>query len=150
MDTNKSLADANKNSTEDKDNPQVNANEQPQQPAQDQQKQTPESTTKETTVQQHQPPTMQAEVKDEHKQKTEPNNNGHGIKFNNPFSRLKLLKIANLRSKLGYIFFEYKRVLSLARKPTRREYRELAIMVIVGTFIIGGIGFLVQMLIQFI
>ncbi len=80
-----------------------------------------------------------------------------------PFQRkqrkLRLYKVKNLfkklhpvtvKSKLHYYWFEYSRVLHLARKPTRSEYKELAIMVTLGTIIIGAIGFVVQLIIQYI
>ena len=66
------------------------------------------------------------------------------------FSKLKRAHPGALKAKINHYIFEYKRVLSLARKPTKSEYKELAIMVAVGTTIIGVIGFLIQMAIQFI
>ncbi len=64
--------------------------------------------------------------------------------------KLKSIRASAIKAKLNHYIFEYKRVLSLARKPTKSEYKELAIMVAVGTGIIGGIGFVVQLIIQFI
>ncbi|MCL5009845.1 MAG: protein translocase SEC61 complex subunit gamma [Candidatus Parvarchaeota archaeon] len=65
-------------------------------------------------------------------------------------SKVKLLHPLNIKRKVSHYIVEYSRVLHLARKPTKTEYKELAIMVIVGTSIIGVIGFIVQMIIQFI
>ncbi len=62
---------------------------------------------------------------------------------------LKKLHPIHIKAKLSHYRFEYGRVLHLTRKPTRDEYKELAIMVVVGTFIIGAIGFVVQMIIQY-
>jgi protein translocase SEC61 complex gamma subunit len=56
----------------------------------------------------------------------------------------------HVKEKIAHYWTEYSRVLRLSRKPTRTEYRELAIMVIVGTAIIGAIGFVVQIIMQFI
>ena len=56
----------------------------------------------------------------------------------------------HLKEKIAHYWTEYSRVLRLSRKPTRVEYRELAIMVVVGTAIIGAIGFVMQMIMQFI
>ncbi|EFD92807.1 MAG: protein translocase SEC61 complex, gamma subunit [Candidatus Parvarchaeum acidophilus ARMAN-5] len=56
----------------------------------------------------------------------------------------------NIKAKLEHYKFEYSRILHLARKPTKQEFKELSIMVIIGTFIIGAIGFIIQMIIQFI
>lgn len=55
----------------------------------------------------------------------------------------------NIKAKLEHYKFEYSRILHLARKPTKQEFKELSIMVIVGTFIIGILGFIIQMIIQF-
>ncbi len=55
----------------------------------------------------------------------------------------------NVKARLTHYKFEYSRVLHLTRKPTKQEYKELAIMVVIGTFIIGAIGFVVQMAIQY-
>ncbi len=55
----------------------------------------------------------------------------------------------NIKAKLEHYRFEYSRILHLARKPTKQEFKELSIMVIVGTFIIGILGFIIQMIIQF-
>ncbi len=71
-----------------------------------------------------------------------------GSKFAKLITKLKAFRFGGIKSKLDHYWFEYSRVLHLARKPTRKEYRELAIMVIVGTLIIGGIGFVVQLIIQ--
>lgn len=65
-------------------------------------------------------------------------------------SKLKILHPLHIKRKLQHYRVEYSRVLHLARKPTKTEYRELAIMVAVGTSIIGAIGFVVQTIIQFI
>lgn len=73
-----------------------------------------------------------------------------GSRFAKLITKLRSFRFGGIKSKLGHYWFEYSRVINLARKPTRKEYRELAIMVIVGTLIIGGIGFVVQLAIQFI
>jgi protein translocase SEC61 complex gamma subunit len=65
-------------------------------------------------------------------------------------SKAKILHPLHVKQKLSHYRVEYSRVLHLARKPTRSEYKELAIMVAIGTSIIGVIGFIVQMIIQFI
>ena len=65
-------------------------------------------------------------------------------------NKIKGFSLTAIKNKLGHYKYEYSRVLHLARKPTKSEYRELAIMVLVGTGIIGGIGFLIQLLLQFI
>ncbi len=65
-------------------------------------------------------------------------------------SKITFLHPLNIKNKLNHYRIEYGRVLHLTRKPTRTEYKELAIMVAVGTLIIGVIGFIVQMIIQFI
>lgn len=52
--------------------------------------------------------------------------------------------------KLKYYYSEYRRILMLSRKPTPKEYKELTIMVAIGTLIVGVIGFAVQLIIQFI
>lgn len=56
----------------------------------------------------------------------------------------------NIKAKLEHYRFEYSRILHLARKPTKQEFKELSIMVIIGTFIIGVLGFIIQMIIQVI
>ena len=56
----------------------------------------------------------------------------------------------NIKAKLEHYKFEYSRILHLARKPTKQEFKELSIMVIIGTFIIGVLGFIIQMIIQVI
>jgi protein translocase SEC61 complex gamma subunit, archaeal and eukaryotic len=56
----------------------------------------------------------------------------------------------NIKAKLEHYRFEYGRILHLARKPTKQEFKELSIMVIIGTFIIGVLGFIIQMIIQVI
>ncbi len=66
------------------------------------------------------------------------------------FRKLGGIRFAGISAKLNHYWTEYARVLHLARKPTRSEYRELAIMVIIGTAIIGSIGFVVQLAFQFI
>ena len=66
------------------------------------------------------------------------------------FSKVGLAKPSSLKAKLDHYWFEYSRVLHLTRKPTRQEYKELAIMVIIGTLLIGGIGFVVQVFFQYI
>ncbi len=56
----------------------------------------------------------------------------------------------NIKAKLEHYKFEYSRIIHLARKPTKQEFKELSIMVIIGTFIIGILGFIIQMIIQVI
>jgi protein transport protein SEC61 subunit gamma-like protein len=56
----------------------------------------------------------------------------------------------NIKAKLEHYRFEYSRILHLARKPTKQEFKELSIMVVIGTFIIGVLGFIIQMIIQVI
>ncbi len=63
---------------------------------------------------------------------------------------LKKAHPMNIKAKLGHYRFEYSRILHLARKPTKQEFKELSIMVIIGTFIIGTLGFIIQMIIQYI
>ncbi len=95
------------------------------------------------------------ELKEQTKQEAKeahvpPQKQGKGSRFAKFITKLKSFRFGGIKSKLDHYWFEYSRVIHLARKPTRKEYRELAIMVIVGTLIIGGIGFIVQMIIQFI
>jgi protein transport protein SEC61 subunit gamma-like protein len=63
---------------------------------------------------------------------------------------LKKAHPLNIKAKLEHYRFEYSRILHLARKPTKQEFKELSIMVIIGTFIIGILGFIIQMIIQVI
>ncbi|MCL4398435.1 MAG: protein translocase SEC61 complex subunit gamma [Candidatus Parvarchaeota archaeon] len=63
---------------------------------------------------------------------------------------IKKVHPMNIKAKLEHYRFEYSRILHLARKPTRQEFKELSIMVIIGTFIIGILGFIIQMIIQVI
>ena len=56
----------------------------------------------------------------------------------------------HIKAKLEHYRFEYSRILHLARKPTKQEFKELSIMVVIGTFIIGLLGFVIQMIIQYI
>lgn len=70
--------------------------------------------------------------------------------FKRLFSKTGVVKPSSLKAKLNHYWFEYSRVLHLTRKPTRQEYKELAIMVVIGTLIIGGIGFVVQVFFQYI
>ncbi len=65
-------------------------------------------------------------------------------------SALKYLSPKFISSKLKYYYSEYKRILLLSRKPTSKEFKELTIMVSIGTLIVGVIGFLIQLMIQFI
>ncbi|MCW1294092.1 MAG: protein translocase SEC61 complex subunit gamma [Candidatus Parvarchaeota archaeon] len=55
-----------------------------------------------------------------------------------------------ISSKLKYYYSEYRRILLLSRKPTSKEYKELTIMVVIGTLVVGMIGFVIQLIIQFI
>lgn len=70
----------------------------------------------------------------------------------NMFKRYLLthLSLSHIKERINHYIFEYKRVLMLSRKPTRQEYKELTIMVTIGTLIVGIIGFVIQLLIQFI
>lgn len=63
---------------------------------------------------------------------------------------LKKAHPMNIKAKLEHYRFEYSRIIHLARKPTKQEFKELSIMVIIGTFIIGVLGFIIQMIIQVI
>ncbi len=65
-------------------------------------------------------------------------------------SVLKFISPKFISSKLKYYYSEYKRILLLSRKPTSKEFKELTIMVTIGTLIVGVIGFFVQLIIQFI
>ncbi|MGC8516514.1 MAG: protein translocase SEC61 complex subunit gamma [Candidatus Acidifodinimicrobium sp.] len=65
-------------------------------------------------------------------------------------SALRFISPKFISSKLKYYYSEYKRILLLSRKPTPKEFKELTIMVAIGTLIVGVIGFFVQLIIQFI
>ncbi len=81
---------------------------------------------------------------------TEPPKRQRKIRLYKIKNLFKRLHPGNVKVKLNHYWFEYSRVLHLARKPTRSEYKELAIMVAIGTSIIGAIGFVVQMIIQYV
>lgn len=81
---------------------------------------------------------------------TEPSKRQRKIRLYKIKNLFKRLHPGTVRAKLNHYWFEYSRVLHLARKPTRSEYKELAIMVAIGTSIIGAIGFVVQLIIQYI
>lgn len=84
----------------------------------------------------------------EHIQESVPHKSSH--KFRKFVNAVKAFKLKHIKEKLNHYWFEYSRVVHLTRRPTRSEYRELAIFVLVGTAIIGGIGFVVQIALQFI
>jgi protein transport protein SEC61 subunit gamma-like protein len=44
----------------------------------------------------------------------------------------------------------YVRVLKMARKPTRDEYRRMVIVTSIGLFILGGLGYAIYILMSFI
>ncbi len=77
-----------------------------------------------------------------------------GINFSKKFSQtrrvLSILSPKKIHLMLNHYWSEYRRVLLLTRKPTKQEYKELSIMVIIGTLIVGVIGFAIQLLIQFL
>ncbi len=77
-----------------------------------------------------------------------------GINFSKKFSQvrraLSVLSPKRINLMLNHYWSEYRRVLLLTRKPTKQEYKELSIMVAIGTLIVGAIGFAIQLLIQFL
>ncbi|MDP8012780.1 MAG: protein translocase SEC61 complex subunit gamma [Nanoarchaeota archaeon] len=77
-----------------------------------------------------------------------------GINFSKKFSQvrraLSVLSPKRIHLMLNHYWSEYRRVLLLTRKPTKQEYKELSIMVAIGTLIVGAIGFAIQLLIQFL
>jgi protein translocase SEC61 complex gamma subunit len=150
MDEGKSLADANK--------PAEQKNDEKKEVSQQKEKHTAEAIVKEKKVEVAEPvkeePKKQEKIEQPQRyEQIRPQANAikkrkHTIQ--KAFRRLKTFNLSSIKTKLGHYWTEYTRVLHLARKPTRSEYRELAIMVAVGTAIIGGIGFLVQLGLQFI
>lgn len=44
----------------------------------------------------------------------------------------------------------YKRVLSITHKPTQVEFKQMAISVLIGLAIIGGIGFVISMIVTYL
>ena len=92
---------------------------------------------------------VKKESKPENKETKKPRTNPFA-KFNRLFSKLSVLSPGNLKRKVNSWILEANRVLKLSRKPTEQEYKELAIMVAVGTAVIGAIGFVIQLIIQVI
>lgn len=138
MDENKSLADANSGADQDKkaqESSQIDT-----------------AGTASSSIKPQQPAASEEKTRDK-------NQNGHIEGKQKHKRRFHLYHIKNtvkkahplhIKAKLEHYRFEYSRILHLARKPTRQEFKELAIMVIIGTSIIGLIGFVIQMIIQFI
>ncbi len=102
-----------------------------------------------------------AGIQKEIKRSNNDNKNQDEIKFNRKLSiskKLNILKrylkyhfsISHIQERITHYISEYRRVMMLTRKPTKQEYKELAVMVTLGTLIIGGIGFIIQLIIQFI
>ncbi len=142
MDENKSLADANNGLKKPVDNsqPAVNANKQEsnQSAVKNETQQTVKSEVKVQTATSY-------ERKDDKPQVKKRRFHLYHIK-----NAVKKAHPSNIKAKLEHYRFEYSRILHLARKPTKQEFKELSIMVIVGTSIIGVLGFLIQMIIQFL
>ena len=56
----------------------------------------------------------------------------------------------NLFSKLGYKLAEYRRVVSISRKPSRPEFISIAKICGLGMMLMGVIGFVIQLVYQLI
>lgn len=143
MDENKSLADANSGIQNDT---QANANKEPAAQSGSTDKagvqQAPASENKQEVKQIQKPAVVHSDTKPQVKKRR-----FHLYHIKNA---VKKAHPYNIKTKLEHYRFEYSRILHLARKPTRQEFKELSIMVIVGTFIIGLLGFVIQMIIQVI
>lgn len=150
MDENKSLADANSGTTDKKEGSvntvtPLSSNSQEEKPSiqvvdnkniHNNQNVTPQSTVQSSSHENH---------KDEKPKVKKKRFHLYHVK-----NLLKKAHPLNIKAKLEHYRFEYSRILHLARKPTKQEFKELSIMVIIGTFIIGILGFIIQMIIQVI
>ncbi len=56
----------------------------------------------------------------------------------------------SLLSNLGYKLAEYRRVISISRKPSREEFVSIAKICGLGIVVIGVIGFVIQLIYQLI
>ncbi len=146
MEERKSLADANVQGSDKTNSDNKGAVEHPL-PAEDSRENTVNEIKTETTLEKKQDGTHH-EIKKLPEEHVSRRSSSHN--FRKLVNSLKALSLQNIKSKLGHYWFEYSRVIHLTRRPTRSEYRELAIMVLVGTAIIGGIGFIVQLALQFV
>ena len=54
--------------------------------------------------------------------------------------------MAQTRSKLSKFWLETKRIFSIARKPSKKEYSLTVKITLVGLAITGGLSFLIQMI----
>lgn len=64
--------------------------------------------------------------------------------------KIKLPKLSELPLKLKLKLNEYKRVFKITKKPSMEEFKTISKVAGIGTIIIGMIGFIIYMVIQYI
>ncbi len=63
--------------------------------------------------------------------------------------KIKLPKLSELPLKLKLKLNEYKRVFKITKKPSMEEFKTISKVAGIGTIIIGMIGFIIYMVIQY-
>ncbi len=65
-------------------------------------------------------------------------------------SFIKKLKIKKIGKNLKHNLLEYKRVIKISKKPSKKEFEEVLKITGVGMILIGFIGFIIQLFVQLI
>ena len=56
----------------------------------------------------------------------------------------------NIVEPVGKFFMDSKRIFRVSRKPTKEEYKRMALIIGIGIVIIGVIGFLIQLFFELV